>query len=251
MNMSIVCNKWDKLKSIENFINYKYEPHAVKFMKKWHRHIYFKDFKNEFIKELTTYGFSPFVHEDYLSQRRNPNIMKYKPQNFNYGLINYMHKKNIRNFDLLDEIDEEEEEKEQKGITTKRIKMTPYINEEEKQKIKRSASVKKLHLKYTGKYRNTLFNMDKFFNKKINIKSTFVIDEKKKFNSMNNSINKGKITSAKQKSLSVSNSPIRGKKTEKMKFLEKIEKSPNSIFKKAIKIKNFTKKYKNFNLNDI
>lgn len=247
--MSIVCNKWDKLKSIENFINYKYEPHAVKFMKKWHRHIYFKDFKNEFIKELTTYGFSPFVHEDYLSQRRNPNIMKYKPQNFNYGLINYMHKKNIRNFDFLDEIDEEENE--QKGTTTKRKSLTPYINEEENKKMKRSTSVKYLQLKYTGNYRNTLCNMDKFFNKKINIKSTFVTGEKTKFNSTNNSINKGKTTSAKHKSLSVSNSPLRGKKTEKLKFLEKIEKSPNSIFKKAIKIKNFTKKYKNFNLHEI
>lgn len=240
MSISIVCNKLDKIKNIENFINYKYEPHAVKFMKKWNRHIYFKDFKNEFIKELTTYGFSPFVHEDYLSQRRNPNIMKYKPQNFNYGLINYMHKKNIRNFDLIDEIDEEE--REQKVVTTRRKKILPYVNEEEEnKKMKRSASVKYLQLKYTGNYRNTLCNMDRFFNKKINYKSTFITGEKIKFNSVNNSINKGKTTSTKHKSLSASNSPLRGKKTEKMRFLEKIEKSPNSIFKKAIKIKNSKK----------
>ena len=250
MSISIVCNKLDKIKNIENFINYKYEPHAVKFMKKWNRHIYFKDFKNEFIKELTTYGFSPFVHEDYLSQRRNPNIMKYKPQNFNYGLINYMHKKNIRNFDLIDEIDKKE--REQKVVTTLRKKILPYVNEEEEnKKMKRSASVKYLQLRYTGNYRNTLCNMDRFFNKKINYKSTFITGEKIQFNSVNNSINKGKITSTKYKSLSASNSPLGGKKTEKMRFLEKIEKSPNSIFKKAIKIKNPKKKYKNFNLHDI
>ena len=140
MSFPSICNHLDKLNALDKFINYKYEPHAIKCGKDWKRHIYFKDFKHDFIKELTTYGFSPFVHQPYRVQRQNQHITKYKLIHFNYGYINYVHKKNYNRFTVKgiqgsdDDEDDEKEENELKKIALstnyqyKRVLATKEVN---------------------------------------------------------------------------------------------------------------------------
>ena len=88
MNINIINKALDKLSKLEDRINYEYEPKAEKKIGK--RNIFYDDIKTDFINEVNTYGFSPFIFKNYLEQREDPNIMKFMNKNFNHGLTNYI-----------------------------------------------------------------------------------------------------------------------------------------------------------------
>lgn len=221
MNISSICNEFAKLNYIDKFISYKYEPQAIKLKKDWSRHINFKDFKDELRNELTTYGFSPFVLDDYLSQRQNPNLMKYRPKDFNYGLLNFVHKSHAKNLKQF-----EEDEAERKIIRLKKkqkSEINTFINKKYNS-VNNSIScreIKKVHFNLKDKSSNSLFIT-------------------KMSSSVNNSNDNNNTKLIKSQSCCYI-SPYTTKTSRilpminRRKMLEIIEKSPKSIFKRAIK----------------
>jgi len=92
MNLFLINKEFEKLSKIDNYINYKFEPRYK--IKNCNRHIYFNDLKKDFEDEINTYGFSPFIQDTYINQKKDKNIMSYKTHYTNKGLTNYVKKKN-------------------------------------------------------------------------------------------------------------------------------------------------------------
>ena len=88
MNLHFIGKEFSRLERLEDFINYQYEPKSNKRLGK--RNIYFEDLKLDFINEVNTYGFSPFILKNFGEQRDDPNIMRYMTKKFNHGLTNYV-----------------------------------------------------------------------------------------------------------------------------------------------------------------
>ena len=88
MNLNFVGKEFDRLAVLEDFINYEYEPKSNKKLGK--RNIYYDDIKLDFINEVNTYGFSPFILKNFSDQRDDPNIMRFMTKKFNHGLTNYV-----------------------------------------------------------------------------------------------------------------------------------------------------------------
>ena len=88
MNINFIGKEFERLARLEDFINYEYEPKTS--MKYGKRNIYFEDIKLDFINEVNTYGFSPFILQSFVEQRDNPNIMRFITKKFNHGLTNYI-----------------------------------------------------------------------------------------------------------------------------------------------------------------
>ena len=221
MNISSICNAFAKLNYIDKFIRCRYEPQAVKLKKDRSRHINFKDFKDELRNELTTYGFSPFVLDDYISQRQNPNLMKYRPKDFNYGLINFVHKSHAKNLKRF-----EEDEAERKIIRLKKKQksdINTYVNLKYNS-VNNSISCREIQ--------KVNFNTkDKTSN------SLFITKMSSSVNNSNDNNNNTKLI----KSQSCYISPYTTKTSRILpminrgKMLDLIEQSPKSIFKRAIK----------------
>ena len=218
MNIPSICNEFAKLNYIDKFISYRYEPQAVKLKKEWSRHINFKDFKDELRNELTTYGFSPFVLDDYISQRQNPNLMKYRPKDFNYGLINFVHKSHAKNLKQF-----EEDEVERKIIRLKKKQKNDLNTYLKYNSVNNSIScreIKKVHFSIKDKTSNGLFIT-------------------KMSSSVNNSNDNNNTKLIKSQSCYISPYTTKTSRVLPMinrgKMLDLIEKSPKSIFRKAIK----------------
>ena len=88
MNLNFIGKEFDRLGKLEDFINYEYEPKSNKKIGK--RNIYYNDIKLDFINEVNTYGFSPFILKNFSEQRDDPNIMRFMIKKFNHGLTNYV-----------------------------------------------------------------------------------------------------------------------------------------------------------------
>ena len=89
MNLNFINKEFERLHTLESAIEYQFEPKS-KVTNCGKRNIYYEDLKNDFIKEVNTFGFSPFILENFEKQRKNPNIMKYMDKKFNHGLTNYV-----------------------------------------------------------------------------------------------------------------------------------------------------------------
>ena len=88
MNINFIGKDFEKLKEIDNYVNYEFEPkNEIKYGK---RNIYFDELKQEFINDVNIYGFSPYIFETILEQRKNPNIKRYINKKFNYGYTNFI-----------------------------------------------------------------------------------------------------------------------------------------------------------------
>lgn len=97
MNINLIEQEYEHLKVKENDINYQFEPPFSRKIKSQKRNINFVDLKEDFIDELATFGFSPFIHRSYASQNHDKNIIKYKKKKFNFGFYNYVKKKYGKN----------------------------------------------------------------------------------------------------------------------------------------------------------
>ncbi len=60
MNLVLLDKAYNRLKDIENFDFHKFQPIAVN-IENGKRHIYYNDLRYDFIEELNTYGFSPYI----------------------------------------------------------------------------------------------------------------------------------------------------------------------------------------------
>ena len=88
MNLNFIGREFDRLGLLEDFINYEYEPKSNNKIGK--RYIYYDHIKLDFINEVNTYGFSPFILKNFSDQRDDPNIMRFMTKKFNHGLTNYV-----------------------------------------------------------------------------------------------------------------------------------------------------------------
>ena len=126
MNLHFIGKEFDRLGKLEDIINYQYEPKSNKRLGK--RNIYFEDLKLDFINEINTYGFSPFIIKNFGEQRDDPNIMRYMVKKFNHGLTNYIKlKTQAITHHTSKEIKKYISQKKKKLHPTKKRKKTPKI----------------------------------------------------------------------------------------------------------------------------
>ena len=91
MNLNILLKGLDRLNELDNYVNYEFEPKTSIFNKVvGKRNTYFDEMKQEFINDINTFGFSPYILQTYKDQRRDPNIKKFIKKKFNYGYTNYV-----------------------------------------------------------------------------------------------------------------------------------------------------------------
>ena len=93
MDLNFFQNDFNKLKKKDEKINYIYEPRFNKKEKIWKRHFFYKELKKDFSDEVSSFGFSPYIREFFYNQRKDKNIMKFKKDNFEYGLLKYVQRK--------------------------------------------------------------------------------------------------------------------------------------------------------------
>lgn len=98
MNLNFIDQEFNRLSTLEDEIDYEFEPKCKLNFKGIKRNIYYIDLKNDFVDEVNTYGFSPFILENYDRQRKNPNIMRYMNKKFNHGLTNYVKRQHQKPF---------------------------------------------------------------------------------------------------------------------------------------------------------
>ena len=59
MNLNFINQEYDKLKLMEEFITFKFEPRSR--LNQGKRHTYYNDLKQDFEDEVNAFGFSPFI----------------------------------------------------------------------------------------------------------------------------------------------------------------------------------------------
>jgi hypothetical protein len=90
MNLNILLKGLDRLNKLNNYVNYEFEPKTNIFNQIGKRNTYFDEMKQEFINDINTFGFSPYILQTYKDQKRDPNIKKFIKKEFNYGFTNYV-----------------------------------------------------------------------------------------------------------------------------------------------------------------
>ena len=65
MNLNFINQEFERLKILEEFITFKFEPRSRITVGK--RSIYYNDLKRDFVDEVNNYGFSPFIPSKYKS----------------------------------------------------------------------------------------------------------------------------------------------------------------------------------------
>jgi hypothetical protein len=92
MNLNLINKEFNRLSRIDDYITFEFEPKSN--LKIGKRNIYYLDLKNDFVNEVNTFGFSPFILQKFENQRKDPNIMRYMNKEFNHGLTNFVRKQN-------------------------------------------------------------------------------------------------------------------------------------------------------------
>ena len=82
-SLKIINKAFEFLEEEEKKINYEYEPHFEKEDDTWKRHLFFFELKKDFIKDVTEFGFCPYIQKPCREQRNDKNIMRFqKADNF-------------------------------------------------------------------------------------------------------------------------------------------------------------------------
>lgn len=63
MSLNFINQEFDRLKLLEEFITFKFEPRSR--VTEGKRNIYYNDLKHDFEDEVNAYGFSPFIPSTY------------------------------------------------------------------------------------------------------------------------------------------------------------------------------------------
>ena len=97
-NILLLKKQLDLIEHRNKSINFFYEPRFLsnRATSQLKRHVYFDDFRKDFIEELSLFGFTPFVAKTFHEQQTDPGIKQFKKKIFNYGFNNYVVKTNKR-----------------------------------------------------------------------------------------------------------------------------------------------------------
>jgi len=92
MCLNLIIKDYENLLNYENKINYCFKPYINKINnnKNWKRYYNFKEIENDFVSEISSFGFSPFINSTFIEQRNNKNIFKFYNENIEYGLLNFI-----------------------------------------------------------------------------------------------------------------------------------------------------------------
>ena len=77
-SLKILNKAFDYIKEEEKKLYYEFEPHFDKEDDTWKRHLFFFELKKDFIKDVTEFGFCPYIQKPCEEQRRDKNIMRFK-----------------------------------------------------------------------------------------------------------------------------------------------------------------------------
>ena len=88
-NIKLLEKGFDRIYEIEKKVNYEYEPMYYSKIKGWKRNLFFKELKNDFIKDVTEFGFCPYIPKACDEQQKNKNISKFSKID-NYSKLNYI-----------------------------------------------------------------------------------------------------------------------------------------------------------------
>ena len=169
---------FDYILEEEKKLYYEYEPYFQKRNESWKRHLFFFELKKDFIKDVTEFGFCPYIQKSCEEQRRDKNIMRFKRAD-NFAKTDYiknLYKKISNNINNNQKHKSLSPEKKQNKIV-----------------LKKNKSMK--DFTYNNKYKNTLlFKNYSKINKNIkvldNCKQKTNIDINKNTESNNKKINK-------------------------------------------------------------
>ena len=106
-NIKLIDKAFDKVYEIEKKVNYEYEPMYYKKNKGWKRNLFFKELKKDFVKDVTEFGFCPYLPKACDVQQKNKNISKFAKID-NYSKLNYI--KSLYKKINKDEIDNKKKE---------------------------------------------------------------------------------------------------------------------------------------------
>jgi hypothetical protein len=88
-SLTILNKAFEFINQEEKKINYEYEPHCKKEDDSWKRHLFFFELKKDFIKDVTEFGFCPYIQKLCQEQRKDKTIMKFKKAD-NFARTDYI-----------------------------------------------------------------------------------------------------------------------------------------------------------------
>ena len=88
-NIKLIDKAFDKVYEIEKKVNYEYEPIYFTKKKGWKRNLFFKELKKDFVKDVTEFGFCPYIPKACDDQQKNKSISKFA-KNDNFSKLDYL-----------------------------------------------------------------------------------------------------------------------------------------------------------------
>ena len=88
-NVQLINKAFDRLYEVEKKLNYEYEPMYNYKNKGWKRNLFFKELQKDFEKDVSEFGFCPYIPKTSDIQQKNKNIAKFSKNN-NFEKLNYL-----------------------------------------------------------------------------------------------------------------------------------------------------------------
>ena len=88
-NIKLLVKAFDKIYEIEKKVNYEFEPIFSRRKKDWKRSLYYDELKNDFFKDVSEFGFCPYLPKTCNEQQKNKNISKLAKVD-NYSKLDYI-----------------------------------------------------------------------------------------------------------------------------------------------------------------
>ena len=76
-NIKLIDKAFDKLNEVEKRINYEYEPIYDQKNEGWKRSLFYPELKRDFVKDVTEFGFCPYIPKAFVDQQKIKNISKF------------------------------------------------------------------------------------------------------------------------------------------------------------------------------
>ena len=144
-NLKLINKAFDYIINEEKKLNYEYEPHFEEHDENWKRHLFFFELKKDFIKDVTEFGFCPYIQKPCEEQRRDKNIMRFQK------IDNFVRTDYIKNLYKKITANTNRKIKREKSLSPKRTKFTLIV--------KKNKSMKDIGIGHTNKfnYENNTF----------------------------------------------------------------------------------------------
>ena len=127
-NLKLINKAFDYIINEEKKLNYEYEPHFEEHGENWKRHLFFFELKKDFIKDVTEFGFCPYIQKPCEEQRRDKNIMRFQK------VDNFVRTDYIKNLYKKITANTNRKIKREKSLSPKRTKLTLIVKKNKSMK---------------------------------------------------------------------------------------------------------------------